>query len=142
MAADQSLTTYFRDYLEADFQLSPLRASRLGDHRFDGRLDDLSAAARAKRVELVQQTLGRLPQAVDYVKLSRDGQIDFEILRDRLKLDLWLDEHEKPYERDPRIWSGLATDCVYVLLTQSTLPLEENVTNTLSRMKLVPALLA
>ena len=141
MSADQSLTTFFRDYLEADFQMSPLRASRLGDHRFDGQLDDLSMLARAKRVELVRQTVERLPQVVNYAQLSRDGQVDFEILRDRLKFDLWLDEHEKPYERDPRICSGLATDCVYVLLTQSTLPLEENVTNSLARMKLIPALL-
>ncbi len=142
MAADQSLTTFFRDYLEADFQFSPLRASRLGDHRFDAKLDDVSAPARAKRVELVRKTLERLPQAVDYAKLTRDGQVDFEILRDRLTLDLWLDEHEKPYERDPRICTGLATDCVYVLFTQSTLPLETNVTNALARMKLVPAVLA
>ncbi len=135
------LTTFFRDYLEADFRFSPLRASRLGDHRYDAQLDDLSPAARAKRAELVRQTLERLPQVVDYTKLSRDGQVDFEILRDRLKLDLWLDEHEKPYERDPRICTGLATDCVYVLFTQSTLPLETNVTNALARMKLVPAVL-
>ena len=142
MSADQSLTTFFHDYLEADFQFSPLRASRLGDHRFDAMLDDVSAPARAKRVELVRQTLERLPKLVDYAKLSRDGQLDFEILRDRLQLDLWLDEHEKPYERDPRICTGLATDCVYVLFTQSTLPLETNVTNALARMKLVPGLLA
>ncbi len=142
MSADQALTTFFHDYLEADFSFSPLRASRLGDHRFDAMLDDVSAPARARRVELVRQTLERLPKLVDYAKLSRDGQVDFEILRDRLQLDLWLDEHEKPYERDPRICTGLATDCVYVLFTQSTLPLETNVTNALARMKLVPGLLA
>ncbi len=142
MSADQSLRTFFHQYLEADFQFSPLRASRLGDHRFDALLDDLSAPARAKRVELLRQTLGRMPQVVDYAKLSRDGQVDFEILRDRLTFDLWLDEHEKPYERDPRICTGLATDCVYVLFTQSTLPLEVNVTHALARMKLVPGLLA
>ena len=57
MSADQALTTFFHDYLEADFSFSPLRASRLGDHRFDAMLDDVSAPARAKRVELVRQTL-------------------------------------------------------------------------------------
>jgi uncharacterized protein (DUF885 family) len=142
MSADQSLTSFFHQYLQADFQFSPLRASRLGDHRFDALLDDVSAPARAQRVDLVRRSLERLPVVVDYAKLSRAGQVDFEILRDRLKFDLWLDEHEKPYERDPRICTGLATDCVYVLFTQSTLPLETNVTNALARMKLVPGLLA
>ncbi|RLS51514.1 MAG: DUF885 domain-containing protein [Planctomycetota bacterium] len=142
VSADQSLTTFFRGYLEADFQLSPLRASRLGDHRFDHLLDDLSVESRAQRVDLVRQTLKQLPVEVNYTQLSREGQIDFEILQHRLSLDLWIDEHEKPYERDPRIVSGLATDCVYVLFTQSTLPLETNVTHALARMKQVPALVA
>ena len=142
MTADQSLTSFFSQYLQADFQFSPLRASRLGDHRLDALLDDVSAPVRAQRVELVRRTLEQLPKVVDYTKLSRDGQVDFEILRDRLQFDLWLDEHEKPFERDPRICTGMATDCVYVLFTQSTLPLETNVTNALARMKRVPALLA
>ena len=142
MTTDASLRTFFHEYLEADLPLSPMRASRLGDHRFDDRLDDLSAAARSKRVDLVRSTLEKLPKAVDYSRLSRSAQVDFEILRDRLRFDLWLDEHERPYERDPRIYTNLATDCVYALFTQSTLPPETNVTNALARMKGVPAVLA
>ena len=75
--ADIKLAGFFRSYLESDFQLSPLLASRLGDHRFDSLLDDLSSAARKKRSDLVRSTLERLPVEVNYENLSRDRQVDF-----------------------------------------------------------------
>ena len=62
-----------------------LTATRLGDHRFDDQLDDLSAEARAARVERDRKTLAELPRAVDPKALSRDGRIDFEILRHHLE---------------------------------------------------------
>ncbi|CAN5902531.1 DUF885 domain-containing protein [soil metagenome] len=140
--ADQTLDTFFKQHLEAEFSLSPMYATRLGDHRFDALLDDVSAAARQRRQELAYRTLEKLPREVDYAKLSRDGQVDFEILRDSLKLGLWLEETERPSENDPRGYTSLATECAYVLLTQSTLPKETNIRNAIARIKLVPAMLA
>lgn len=141
-SADQTLEAFFKQYLEAEFQLRPMRATRLGDHRFDALLDDVSAAAHQRRQELTRRTLEHLPQAVDYTKLSRDGQVDFEILRDSLTLDVWLEETERPAESDPRIYTSLATECAYMLLTQSTQPKETNIRNAIARIKLVPAMLA
>ncbi|HEY4259751.1 MAG TPA: DUF885 domain-containing protein, partial [Schlesneria sp.] len=69
-------------------------------------------------------------------------QVDYEILRDRLTLELFLDETERPYETDPRLYTSFATDSVYQLLTQSTLPKETNITNAIARAKLVPQRLA
>lgn len=140
-AADQSLDAFFRAYLDADFELSPMRATRLGDHRFDQRLDDVSPAAREKRLELARRTLETLPQKVAFTELSRGAQVDFEILRENLTLDLWLEETERAFENDPRLYTGLATECAYVLLTQSTLPAEMNLTNAIARIRLVPAML-
>lgn len=140
--ADRALAKTFQEYLDADFSLSPLRGSRLGDHRFDSMLDDVSAEARKKRSELARATLERLAKEIDYASLSRDSQVDFEILRDSLKLDLWLEEHERSFERDPRIYTGLATDCVYSLLTQSTQPKETAIAHVVARMKFIPQVLA
>jgi hypothetical protein len=39
---DEKLTALFKGLLEEEFQHRPLDATRLGDHRFDDRLDDLS----------------------------------------------------------------------------------------------------
>ena len=76
---DANLAAFFKDYLEKVFKQRPLLATQLGDHRFDDQLDDVSAKSRAGWAELVRQTLEALPQKVDYKKLSRSGQIDYEI---------------------------------------------------------------
>ena len=43
-AEDAKLAAFFRAYLDASFRAEPLTATRLGDHRFDDQLDDLSPA--------------------------------------------------------------------------------------------------
>ena len=74
--ADQTLETFFKQHLEADFQLSPMRATRLGDHRFDALLDDVSAAAHQRRQELTRRTLEHLPQEVLKVGVFVNESLD------------------------------------------------------------------
>ena len=139
--ADQALSGFYRQYLESDFTMRPLQATRLGDHRFDQRLDGLSADARARRLEQVRQTLEALPRAVEYAKLSRPAQIDFEILRDSLALDLWQEENVRRFEEDPRVYGAYATESVFLLFAQSSLPKAANVASALARMAQVPRVL-
>ncbi|WP_152053122.1 DUF885 domain-containing protein [Tautonia marina] len=136
--ADAALESLFQDYLDAWFADEPLMATRLGDHRFDDRLEDLSAESRAGWVERDRRFLAELPERVDYDALSRDGQIDYEIFRHHLEYTLWLSEHFKPFENDPRTYVGYTTEGVYLLLTQSTLPAAENLSNAIERIKAVP----
>src|SRR4051794_6829323 len=75
---DAKLTAFFKAYLEDEIRQRPLEASRLGDHRFDHLLDDVSAKARAGWTERARKSLADLPNQVAYSKLSRSGQIDFE----------------------------------------------------------------
>ena len=91
-AADTKLAAFFRGYLDERFRLEPLAATQLGEHRFDDRLEDVSAEARAGWTAHARATLQTLPQAVDFARLSRAGQIDFEIFRHDLETGLWLTE--------------------------------------------------
>src|SRR2546422_8684893 len=77
--ADARLDTFFKEYLEEHFHRQPIEATQLGDHRFDHLLDDVSPKARDGWLAHARQTLKELPKRVDYAKLSRAGQIDFEI---------------------------------------------------------------
>ncbi len=120
----------------------PLEATRLGDHRYDHLLDDLSAAARAAGTERARAALAALPQRVDYSKLGRSGQIDFEIWQQSLKRDLWLADNTRPFEEDPRVYNDYITESVYILLTQSTLPQADNVRNAAARMLAIPKVVA
>jgi uncharacterized protein (DUF885 family) len=139
---DEKLQAFFKAYLEQNFRQQPMAATGLGDHRFDALLDDISPAARAGWKRLTQQTLKQLPKQVDYKKLSRAGQVDFEILQQELQRDLWLTENFRPFEEDPRTYGRYLNDSIYVLLTQSTLPAETNIANCIARMKEIPRVIA
>ena len=141
-AEDAKLAEAFKAYLDEHFELQPMVATELGDHRFDSRLEDLAPEARAKWLELTRRTLAELPQRVDYQKLSRAGQIDFEMLQHDLKRSEWLTENMRPFEQDPRVYNDYISDSVYLLLTQSTLPRETNVANCIARMGQIPRVLA
>ena len=135
---DARLAAFFQAYLDEAFRAEPLMATRLGDHRFDDKLDDLSPEARAANVERDRRALGELPGKVDHNRLSRGGQIDYEILSQHLTRAVWLAETFRPFEDDPRTYGDYLTESVYLLLTQSSLPRATNVRNALARMAEVP----
>ncbi|MBX6312374.1 MAG: DUF885 domain-containing protein [Isosphaeraceae bacterium] len=135
---DARLEAYFRAYLDETFRAEPLTATRLGDHRFDDQLDDLSPEARTANIERNRRYLKELPEKIDYEKLTRAGQIDFEIFRHHLDREVWLAETFHPFEDDPRIYGDYLTESIYLLLTQSSLPKETNVQNAKARMAQIP----
>src|SRR6266446_10622534 len=101
--ADAKLEAVFKSYLDDYFRLRLMEATRLGDHRFDTQLEELTPEARAKWLEHTKKTLATLPKEVSYQELSRPAQIDFEILEHTLKADQWLAENTHPYQEDTRI---------------------------------------
>lgn len=135
--ADAKLEAFFREHMEESFRLRPLEATMLGDHRFDHLLDDISPEARRGWLEHYRTQLEKLPKAIPK-GLSRNGQIDYEILRDDLIRNIWLAENTRPFEEDPRTYGGYITDSVYTLFVQSTLPKEKNITNAIGRIAEIP----
>jgi uncharacterized protein (DUF885 family) len=139
---DAKLSAFFQGYLDEHFRQQPLDATQLGDHRFDGLLDDISPQARRGWLALTRGTLKELTREVNYKKLSRDGQIDFEIFQHELETDIWLTENTHPFEEDPRTYGNYINDGVYSLLSHSTLPREVNISNCVSRMAEIPRIIA
>jgi uncharacterized protein (DUF885 family) len=137
---DRKLERLFASYLERLFQDEPVTATRLGNHDHDARIDDLSLEARARRLERDRKFLAQLQTDIDRDRLSRDGQIDHEIWSHNLEYSLWLAETFRPFEEDPRVWVGYATESVYLLLTQSSRPYNDNLNNAIARTKEVPRL--
>ena len=137
-AEDARLTTFFRKYLDEEFRHRPMEATRLGDHRFDHLLDDLSPKARAATRARLRKTLATLPKEIDAGKLSPSGKVDYEILAHSLKYALWLDENTDPFGTDPRVYNEYITDSIYQPLVQSTLPREVVVKSCIARMGGIP----
>ena len=140
-SADAALEAFFKRYLDEHFQMRPLEATRLGDHRFDALLEDVSPGARAGWLAFTRKILKELPRQVDYAELSRNAQIDFEIFRQDLTRSVWSAENSRPFEEDPRVYGEYINDSVYLLLTQSTLPKETNIANCIARMARIPAVI-
>src|SRR5437764_13846898 len=61
-AEEEKLTAFFKHFLDEEFRQRPLEATRLGDHRFDHLLDEVSAKARARWAERYRATLADLPR--------------------------------------------------------------------------------
>ena len=139
---DQKLAGFFKGYLDKHFQQQPMDATGQGDHRWDDRLDDISAAARAGWLTLAKDTLAALPRQVDYAKLSRDGQIDFEIFQHNLETQIWETKQFHPFEEDPRTYGEYISDSTYLPLTHCTLPAETNIANCIARMAELPRIVA
>jgi len=138
---DEQLRECFSDFLQRWFEMRPLAATQLGEHRFDHRLEDVSKPGREPFRELLRRTRESLPKRVAVHELSAEGRIDYAIFRGDLDRMLWLEENTDPWAEDPRIYSGLITDSIYLLFTQSSRPLDTNVVNALARVRQIPSLL-
>ena len=139
---DAKFAAFFRERLDAGFQFNPVEATSTGEHRYDHLLGDVSASARARWVEHARTTLAALRQKIEHSRLTRAGQIDFDIFEHDLRKSLWLAENFDPFVTDPRTYSQYISGAVYHLLAQSSLPREVNVSNAIARITQVPGILA
>jgi uncharacterized protein (DUF885 family) len=139
---DDKLAVFFKNYLDEDAKRHPVEASRLGDYRYADRMNDLSPKARSADLEQTKKTLAELNKQIDPAKLSRDGRIDFEILRHEFTYQIWRAEYTKPFEEDPRIWNEYLVDSVFILLAQSTLDKPTAIRSAAGRMEYIPRAVA
>jgi uncharacterized protein (DUF885 family) len=138
LSENARLAAFFKEYLDESFRLRPMDATRLGDHRFDHLLDDLSPAARSDWKKHWQKALEDLPKRIDYQHLTRAGQVDYEIWKHDLERTLWLAENTRPFEEDARIYNEYITDSIYLLLAQSSLPKATAIKSCVARIASIP----
>jgi len=120
--ADARLATRFQQWLDDQCKRHPMFATYLGNHDYDHELDDLSPQARAEDLQNDKKVLAELQQQVDLKSLSRNAQIDLEIWQHFLEYRIWQATNSNDFANDPRVYLTYASDSVFTLLTQSTLP--------------------
>jgi uncharacterized protein (DUF885 family) len=103
--------------LDGLLETAPETATALGDHRFDDRLDDLSADGVATRAGVLHDALAAL-DGVDDVPLDVPDRVDLEILRTAVAADLWRVEELREHEHDPI--AHLPGEALYPLLARDT----------------------
>ena len=120
--------------------LSPVSATMLGDHRYDGQLDDVSAEARGKEATFCRKYLTELSQ-IDRAQLSPASQVDFSLLDHHLRAKLWRLERLQEWAWNPLNYTRLSGGAVYGLLAREFAPLRERLNHVASRLEQFPRLL-
>jgi uncharacterized protein (DUF885 family) len=140
-AADAAFADLSKRWLDGYLKLSPVSATGIGDHRFDGELDDLSKAGRDAGVAFDREMLKAL-DGIAVASLSRENQIDAKILRNQLEYDLWSTETLQSWAWDPQVYNGLAGGAIYSLMAREFAPMPERLKSATARMEKIPGLFA
>jgi uncharacterized protein (DUF885 family) len=142
-AADPAATHRFEqavhDFYERYLATHPEEATALGDHRFDRRSGDVSAAGIAADRKLYHRTLD-LIEAIPAASLPPDHAVDRQILENDLRARLYDIEVLKTYAWQVTDYS--ATQGTYVLLARDFAPMKVRLAAAKLRLEAIPRLLA
>jgi uncharacterized protein (DUF885 family) len=139
--ANQRFEALAARYLKEFPEAVPVSATALGDHRFDSRLDDVSAATWQSRAMFAELYLSEL-EKFDRSKLSRANQVDLLLLKHRLESERWRLQTLESWRWDPLIYTGIAGDAVNDLLAREFAPLPERLANMGARLEEMPRFLS
>jgi uncharacterized protein (DUF885 family) len=124
--------------LDGLLERHPDLATALGDHRFDDRLPDQSAAALDDEVRWIDARLTHL-EALDETALAVDDRVDRAILRNRLEARRFDLTEVRDHEWDPLVANpGTA---IYTLLVRDFALLGDRLRSAARRLGDVPAVL-
>ncbi|HEY0323424.1 MAG TPA: DUF885 domain-containing protein [Pyrinomonadaceae bacterium] len=134
--ADQKFEALAGRYIEKLLEMEPERATQLGDHRYDHRLNDYSLEGVTRARSFNQEYLKELG-AIPAKSLSRTNSIDYRIMRSRLEYNLFQIDVLREYEWNPLRYN--IGNAIYELLARDFAPLKTRLTNATARLKAVPA---
>ncbi|MDG2383722.1 MAG: DUF885 domain-containing protein [Pirellulaceae bacterium] len=139
-SADSQFQSLAASYVRQFPALSPVTATVLGDHRFDGKLDEVSPAARQRAVDLYREFLIRLNK-IEVAELSRPHQVDLALLRHELRAKLWRMEELQEWAWNPLVYTELSGRAIYGLMARDFAPVQERLLNVVSRLEQLPRML-
>jgi uncharacterized protein (DUF885 family) len=115
----------------------PELATALGDHRYDGHLNDRSIEGRSEMAATYSARLDSLAE-VDTSELDADDEVDASILRVALEWRIFALEELREVEWNPLAYSF--GDAIYPLLARATLPAADRLRAVAARLFQLPRL--
>jgi uncharacterized protein (DUF885 family) len=122
-------------YYERYLATHPEEATQLGDHRFDSRSGDASAAGVQADRALYRQTLSAL-QAIPAARLPPDDRVDLEILEADLRSRLFDLDELKTWQWQVTGYSPV--EGIYLLVARDFAPLKQRLAAVDARLRAVP----
>jgi uncharacterized protein (DUF885 family) len=141
VAADKAYEQVAARYMNEMLALDPVGASQLGDQRFDGQMNDASAAGRAQVVAVARSVLADL-DAVRIGELARPKQVDAQLLHHALEYTIWQIETFRDWSWDPLTYTSIAGNSVYLLVARDFAPLPIRMRHVAARLRAWPRLFA
>ena len=116
--ADHEFEKLAATYIEARLTTHPEEATELGDHRFDGKLTDYSAVARAEELTAQKGFLAKLESFADKSELTGANSVDFRILKENVAGEIFSLEQLKEAEWNPLVYNQSLANGVYLLIAR------------------------
>jgi uncharacterized protein (DUF885 family) len=129
---DAAFRAAVSQFIDSELRLFPERATALGDHRFDDRIDDVSADGIAEEVLHATKWMAKFG-AIDQKTLTAANQADRDWLIARCDGELLNAQTIRTYERDPGLY--IPTSAVYALIKRNFAPLESRMRSVTEREK-------
>jgi uncharacterized protein (DUF885 family) len=136
---DRAFAEIATRYMDEFPALSPVSATTLGDHRFDGQLDSVRAEARSREVAFYRRYLAALEE-MDPAQLSRANQVDYQLLRHELRGSLWRLETLQEWAWNPLVYTSLSGGAIYGLMARDFAPLPKRLEHVADRLEQFPRL--
>jgi len=136
-AADRRWEALANRYVAEMPAFSPVGATGMGDHRFDGELDEIGPEARAHWATFLKDVQREL-ETIDRAKLTRSHQVDYALLAHAIESSLWSFEELQSWAWNPLNYSGTAGGAIYSLMAREFAPLPERLARVADRLEKLP----
>ena len=136
-ASDRRWETLADRYLDEMPAFSPVGATGMGDHRFDGELGEIGPEARARWVAFLNDVRRELA-AIDRAELTRANQVDYALLAHAIESSLWGVEELQAWAWNPINYSQTAGGAIYSLMAREFAPLPERLARVAERLEKLP----
>ncbi len=138
-SADVRFERLARHYIDEFPAMSPIGATTLGDHRFDSAIDDVSDATRQYERAFYRRMLDEL-QRIDRESLNRENRVDYQLLRQQLRGDLWRLDELQEWAWNPVAYTQLTGGASYGLMAREFAPVEKRLMHVADRLEKLPKL--
>jgi uncharacterized protein (DUF885 family) len=140
-STDTAFEAISKRYLDEMTALTPVNATSLGEHRFDGELDDVSTKGYERRVALAHELLGEV-QALASTEMSRANQVDAHLLESELQYQIWRVEQLAEWRWNPLVYTEMTGNGIYLLLARDFAPLPDRLRSVGARLAELPRFLS
>jgi hypothetical protein len=138
---DEQFQQIAHDYIEGYLTTHPENATELGDHRFDDKLTDYSADARAQELARAKQTRQQHEAFTDLSQLTGANNVDLRLLKDKVDNEIFGIEELKEWEWNPLVYNQSLANSIYLLVARDFAPAEQRILNLRKRLEGIPSVI-